>query len=493
MSNLREAVLIFPNQIFKEHPGLSKERKVFIAEEALFFRQYKFHKKKLLLHRASMKFYESHLKKKGYEIIYIESASLQKTKNIFEILKKNGIKKIHFTDVNDDWLDKRIYKYSSEFGIETEEYESPMFLNGRKRNEEYFSGREKYLMANFYKMQRKYFGILINESGNPTGNKWSFDGDNRKKLPAKIQIPEIWKPAVNKFVRESIDYVNLNFMNNYGDTENFIYPVTFEDAEKWYFDFLENRFFNFGYYEDSISTKHNFIFHSLLSPLINTGLLTPEYIIDNAINFSKDSKIPLNSLEGFIRQIIGWREFIRGVYTHSGSKQRNSNFWSNSNKLPASFYNGTTMLVPLDKVIKSVMNSGYCHHIERLMITGNVMLLCEISPNEVYKWFMELFTDAYDWVMVPNVYGMSQFADGGMMASKPYISGSNYILKMSDYKKGEWCEIWNSLYWRFIFKHKNFFASNHRLSLTSKMVDKMERAKLERYINTAETFLERLF
>ena len=226
--------------------------------------------------------------------------------------------------------------------------------------------------------------------------------------------------------------------------------------------------------------------------MLNVGLLTPKEIIDQAITFASENKIPLNSCEGFIRQILGWREFIRGVYEVKGTKERTTNYWKFKRKIPASFWEGTTGIPPIDNTIKKVLATGYCHHIERLMVLGNFMLLCEFDPDEVYRWFMELFIDAYDWVMVPNVYGMSQFADGGLMATKPYISGSNYLMKMSDYQKGDWQPIWDGLFWRFMHSHRDFFLKNPRLGMLIKTFDKMPIAKQIVHINNAEAFLKML-
>ena len=234
------------------------------------------------------------------------------------------------------------------------------------------------------------------------------------------------------------------------------------------------------------------MFHSLLSPLINNGLLNPNYVVERSIEFALSNNIPINSLEGFIRQIIGWREFIRGVYILDGVKQRNSNFFDNQNKIPNSFYDGTTGIEPIDITIKKLLDTSYNHHIERLMILSNFMLLCEFHPTEVYKWFMEMYIDSYDWVMVPNVYGMGQFADGGLMSTKPYISSSNYVKKMSDYKSGEWTKIWDALFWRFIFKHKDYFSKNMRTVFMAKSLERMDNDKLSNHIKTAEKFLNTL-
>jgi deoxyribodipyrimidine photolyase-related protein len=200
----------------------------------------------------------------------------------------------------------------------------------------------------------------------------------------------------------------------------------------------------------------------------------------------------MNSLEGFIRQVIGWREFIHIVYLREGTKQRTINYWQFKRKIPPSFWSGTTGIEPVDQVIQKILTTGYCHHIERLMILGNFMVLCEFDPDEVYRWFMEMFVDAYDWVMVPNVYGMTQFADGGLMTTKPYISGSNYLMKMGQWQKGNWCNVWDGLFWQFMHKQRSFFSQNPRLGMLLKTFDKMPEEKRQQHLTNATTFLHQL-
>jgi deoxyribodipyrimidine photolyase-related protein len=226
--------------------------------------------------------------------------------------------------------------------------------------------------------------------------------------------------------------------------------------------------------------------------MLNVGLLSPKFVIEEALSYASNHEVPLNSLEGFIRQIVGWREFIRAVYELKGSEERTKNYWGFKRKIPASFWNGSTGIEPIDSTIQKVLETGYAHHIERLMVLGNFMLLCEFDPDDVYRWFMELFIDAYDWVMVPNVYGMSQFADGGLMATKPYISGSNYLMKMSDYKKGEWQPVWDGLFWRFMHVHRDFFLKNPRLGMLVRTFDKMPDEKQQLHLNNANLFLDSL-
>jgi deoxyribodipyrimidine photolyase-related protein len=241
-----------------------------------------------------------------------------------------------------------------------------------------------------------------------------------------------------------------------------------------------------------VAAEH-ILHHSVLTPYLNTGLLTPKQVLEKILKAYQQQAAPLNSVEGFIRQIIGWREFIRGVYEAVGTKQRTTNYWKFTRKIPASFYDGTTGIAPVDDTIKKLLATGYSHHIERLMVLSNFMLLCEFDPDEVYRWFMELYIDAYDWVMVPNVYGMGQFADGGLMCTKPYISGSNYIFKMSDYKKGApWAATWDALFWRFMHVHRSFFLQNPRLGMLIRTFDKMPAQKQQDLLQSAEEFLTAL-
>lgn len=490
----KAASIVFPHQLFENNPALGKKRAVFLVEEFLFFKQYKFHKQKLIFHRASMKFYENYLRVRGFRVNYIDAAEeTADIRKLIPYLKQQGFNEIHYVEPVDNWLEKRILKASDSNGIKTYKYDSPTFLNSEEELQKYFAGRKKYSQTDFYVHQRKKRNILLDKNDSPVGSKWTFDSENRLKYPAGKNPPEVEFPKPNSFYMEAREYVEKNFPDNYGEiTDDFIYPATFNDSKKWLAQFFELRFNEFGPYEDAIVYRESILHHSVLTPMLNTGLLTPGYVIEEALIYSEKNNIPLNSLEGFIRQIIGWREFVRGIYVVKGTEQRNRNFWDFNKKIPDSFWSGKTGIEPLDLTIKKVLKTGYCHHIERLMVIGNFMLLCEFDPDEVYRWFMELFIDAYDWVMVPNVYGMSQFADRGLMATKPYISGSNYLMKMSNFKKGDWQLIWDGLFWRFMDKHRDFFLSNPRLGMLVKTFDKMPFEKREFLINTANGFLKKL-
>jgi deoxyribodipyrimidine photolyase-related protein len=485
--------LIFPNQLFEESTILENSNTTFLIEEYLFFNQYKFHKQKILFHRDSMINYYSYLKGKGKNVKYINSFDNESDVRVF--LKNINIKEINIYNPVDNWLEKRIISSCLKEKININIHENPLFLTKKSELIPFFSPTKKKLFqTSFYKNQRIKFSVLLDNENKPEGGKWTYDDLNRKKYPKNKHTPIIDYTFLNsKSHNDSLKYVSKYFSKNYGELNSSqLYPTDFKTSKKWFSNFLNTRYNEFGTYEDAILIKESIINHSILSPLINSGLLNPKYVLEESINFYKKNNIPLNSVEGFIRQIIGWREFIRGVYVCKGSEERTKNYWNFKRKIPKSFYTGSTGIDPVDDTIKKVNKSGYANHIERLMILGNFMVLCEFDPDEVYKWFMELFIDSYDWVMVPNVYGMSQFADGGLMSTKPYISSSNYIIKMSDYKKGDWSEIWDGLFWSFMDKQREFFKKNPRMRMLLSSYDKMDVLKKEKLLLDADNFIKNL-
>ena len=493
--------IVFPHQLFKEQPTLDPSIPVYLVEEWLFFRQYPFHFQKLLLHRASMQQYKNHLENKGYIVHYVETSDTNS--NVLQLvhhLAKNGVTQIRVVDPTDNWLNKRLSESCKKNKITIEQFNSPGFLNTLSTTDAFFEKRNRFFQTDFYTWQRKTRKILVNDALQPEGGKWTFDSDNRDKYPKNKQVPICDFMGENELIKAATKYITQHFPDNPGSKtapfkQNNIegyYPISFESAQEWLTQFLNTRFSEFGIYEDAMVLGESILHHSVLSPLINIGLLTPQQVLEETLHHAKRAAIPINSLEGFIRQIIGWREFIYQVYARAGSKQRTRNYWGFTRKIPTPFYKGTTGIVPLDDAIQKLQQTGYNHHIERLMIIGNFMLLCEFDPDQVYQWFMEMYVDAYDWVMVPNVYGMTQFADGGMMTTKPYISGSNYILKMSNYPKGEWQAIWDGLFWRFMHVHQSFFLQNPRLGMLVKTFDKMPEAKKTIHLNNAEKYLHKL-
>jgi deoxyribodipyrimidine photolyase-related protein len=495
-------LLVFPHQLFDNHPGFQwKPSRIVLIEESLFFGDaenfVKFHKQKLWLHRATMKRYQRRLEQLGFETVYLsyrsEPNALQA--HLESLLGGSNKSKDSMLVVEpDDYLlNRRLQRYSRNSGIELRYLPSPGFLNGLGENAEYRAGKKRWLMADFYKWQRRRMNLLM-EKDEPIGGKWSFDEENRKKVPKKLlpEIPELLELQFDEIDEEAREYVENRFAENFGEIETFFYPTSHSDAEAWLKHFLTHRFEKFGTYEDAIVEGESWLWHSMLTPALNVGLLTPDQVVKAAIEHFEQHDVPLNSVEGFIRQIIGWREFMRATYHDLGVEMRTTNHWGHHRKIPQSFYDGTTGIVPLDDTIQRLLKTGYCHHIERLMVLGGFMFLCEFDPDEIYRWFMELFVDSYDWVMVPNAYAMSQHADGGSITTKPYFSGSSYIRKMSHHKKGEWCDVWDGLYWRWIWNHTDELAKNPRWAMMCSMVKKMDEGKRQTHLENAEAFLHQL-
>jgi deoxyribodipyrimidine photolyase-related protein len=493
-----DLTLIYPHQLFADHPSLLPGRPVALVEDPLFFGTdpqwpIQVHRQRVLLHRCSMAAYGAALQSRGFTVLQRRHHQARDSTGHLEALRASGFSCFHLADPIDDVLCRRLKRFGDSHGCGLEISPTPMLLTPDAVISEHFAAGRKPFMAKFYEMQRKRLNVLIESDGSPVGNRWSFDADNRKKLPKGIVVP--CEPGTTagaevELARQELEQEGLPLI---GHWDVFTYPISHDDADRWLQSFLEQRFREFGAYEDAISTRHRVMWHSVLTPMLNIGLLTPQQVLDRTLQRAEEGDVPLNSLEGFIRQIIGWREFMAAMYKRHGVVMRNGNFWNFDDRpIPQAFYRGTTGLPPIDDAIHHALDTGYCHHIERLMLLGNVMLLCGFHPTRVYRWFMELFVDAYDWVMVPNVYGMSQFADGGIFTTKPYLSGSNYVRKMSDYRKGDWCEVWDGLFWSFIKRHETFFRSQYRLAMMARNLDRMAPDVLIGHQRRAGDFLDGL-
>ena len=491
-----DLLLILGNQLFPiEHIKKTKVKKVFMAEDFGLTTYHKHHKLKILMFLWAMRQYRDELVENGYTVYYYsiedKNFNISYEDKLLAAIKKYKIEKINYFEIEDHFFEDIFNRFIIKNKIKTKLIQNPMFLLSRAEFIEFAHTQKNLIrMASFYQKMRIKMSILIDENTRPIGGKWSYDEENRKKIPLNIAIPE--KPyLINNYdINDLKNKINLIFKDHPGSVDCLWMPTNRQEALKWMDKFFKTKFHNFGIYEDAIIDNNNFLFHSALSPIVNMGLLTPDEIIQKAVKFSKQESIPLNSLEGFIRQIIGWREFIRGIYHYKGREEKKSNFWQHNRRLTSDWYEGTTGIKPLDDVIKDCLKYGYTHHIPRLMIVCNIMNLCRIHPDEIYNWFMEMFVDSSDWVMVPNVYGMGTFADGGIFATKPYSCGSNYILKMSNYKRGNWCEIVDGLYWKFMSDNLSFFKSNHRLSILVRSLDKMNKIKKDMIFEKATEFIE---
>ena len=461
----------------------------FICEDFQLCTYQKHHKHKILLFLSAMRSFADELKKKKFEVIYkyIEEKDFKESyiDKLFKEIEKKNVKEISMFEVEDKFFEKQLLDNLKELKLNY--LKSPMFLNSRNDFKTYLNQVKKPFMANFYKKQRVDHNILVDSNKKPVGGKWSFDDENRKKLPKEIDLPEKFTFKETEHTKDLKEIVEKTFSHHPGKTKSFWTCTNRKDTESYLDYFLDKKIENFGDYEDAVDQRDNILFHSALSRQINLGLLTPEEIISK-IKSKTISKI--NSHEGYIRQLIGWREFIRGIYQNFDEKLEKSNFFNHKKVMKETWYTGTTGLVPLDYSINNALEYGWTHHIERLMILCNIMNLSEINPKEVYKWFMEMFIDSSDWVMSPNVYGMGLFSDGGIFATKPYICGSSYFLKMMHFKKGSWCDIMDGLYWRFIDKHKDFFLSNPRLSMMVRILEKMNEERKNKIFNAANEFIK---
>ncbi|MEL7450881.1 MAG: cryptochrome/photolyase family protein, partial [Pseudomonadota bacterium] len=446
-------ILVLGNQLFPPAClGEFSGAPVFMAEDVGLCTRDRHHQQKIVLFLAAMRCHAEELGKRGFDVNYHrldEDGDIPFEDKLAASIGEAGADVLVHFEIEDKFMEQRIIALCEELGIERRELPSPMFLCSREYFADYVGRDRRLLMANFYKEQRKRLDIMVDADGNPDGGKWSFDEDNRKKLPASVDVPDIGSASSNAHVDDVIELVSTRFGDHPGDARQFWWPTTRRQALRWLDKFLTERLDLFGPYEDAMTTRTSTVFHSVLTPMLNLGLITPREIVDKTLAFAEDNDVRLASLEGFVRQVIGWREFIRGIYQNFSEKQDSTNFFGHERELSDHWFEASTGIVPLDDTIRTARDLGWTHHIPRLMVAANLMTLCEIRPTEAHRWFMEMYIDSSDWVMGPNVYGMGIFSDGGIFASKPYVCGSNYMLKMSDYKKGDWCDTVDGLYWRF--------------------------------------------
>ena len=484
------AALIYPHQLFSEHPALVGADVCVLVEEPLLLTQYRFHRQKLILHRASMQHFADRLRRQKRQVRYVECGELKSTGDIAGVLWQQGVQHVQFVDPCDDWLQQRLTAALAAAGIDFAVLDDPHVLTPEPVFEEFAAGRKRLFFTDFYVLQRKRLGLLLDERGRPSGGKWSYDPENRKKLPRDVAIPPIAWPQPNALVRKARDYVRMQFPQAVGEGDAFHYPVTPEQARAALDDFLDQRFARFGEYEDAIHADETFLFHSVLTPALNVGLLSPRQVIDAAL--ARADRVPLNSLEGFVRQIVGWREFMRGVYRRYGRRQRTRNFWRHRHA------DARRLLRRHDRHRTGGSRSSaaccataYCHHIERLMILGNFMLLCDIDP------------DADLPVVHGVVHRRLRLGDGAQRLRHEPVRRR----RLDDHealhqrvelcpqderlRKGPWCPIGTPCTGASSTGIARFFAGNPRMSVMVAQCDRMG-SRLDEHLRTAEDFLSRL-
>ena len=480
---MSKLILLLGDQLFDGLPGMPVNVPIWMREDGGLLSSTKHHKQKLVLFFSAMR----HFAVNRSDVIYHRFDPLDRRTYLTSL--EDAIAELRVTELYvyrpaDEFILREVF---SQLSVNVHLIDNPMFLVSLRDWQEYRDAHSRLLMNDFYICQRKKHRYLVDTNKLPEGGKWSFDAENRRKLPKNVIPPVVESSQLDQMTREVIQEVDLHFPKHPGRTENFSYPVTRASALRALEQFLDERLEWFGAYEDAISQRERTVYHSVLSPLLNLGLLTPREVLDSAI--ARD--VPLNSKEGFVRQILGWREFVHHLNREYDPGQL-PNRLQNSRRLADCWWNGSTGLPPLDCAINRVNEYGWCHHIERLMIIGSVMVMCDVHIDDSYRWFMEMFVDSAEWVMLPNVVGMSQFADGASFATKPYVSSSNYILKMSDWKKGAWCDTWDGLYWRFLQRHRSLLQVNPRMAPMYQLLDKINPARSQRLVNLAERFIERV-
>ncbi|MFT5392257.1 MAG: deoxyribodipyrimidine photolyase-related protein [Gammaproteobacteria bacterium] len=463
-----------------------------MVEDESLCRRRPYHQQKLALILASMRDHAAGLRGAGLNVHYYpldqQQTIIQALVQLVARYQPSTLKTFEVSDVH---LTRRLRNFCTQHALTWETVGDPGFLTSSTAFAQHLRGRKSMRMADFYRHQRQRLGLLVDDELAPTGGQWSFDADNRHKVTANQSIPNI-KPIIHSpNARQVIREVAAAFPQHPGRADQLWLPTTRKAALAWLNVFLRERLVGFGTYEDAISTRSSTLFHSTLSPVLNIGLITPDEVVAHTLRHAQSTAVPINDLEGFLRQIIGWREFMRGVYQHFGASMRHSNTRGQTRLLTPHWYNGNTGIAPLDLAISTQQRLGWNHHIDRLMVIANLMNLCEIAPKATFEYFMTNYVDAYDWVMVPNVFGMGLNSDGGVFATKPYICGSNYLLKMSDIKRGEWCDPVDGLYWRFIEKHRAELEKNPRLSMFVSGVDRLQPDRKQRIFAAADAFLTR--
>ena len=471
---MKTLTLILANQLFESHPAFETDTDFVLVESKELCNRLNYHKFKLTYILTCLREYRDLLISKGKKVYYFElNQHLNFEDAIKKLVKEFSYTKLQFTSISDKPVRKLIGEILHNLKLESQELQSPSFLTTNLDFQKYLEhSKQKYLMNSFYIWQRKRLNIFVDQN-KPKFGKWSFDSENRKKLPKNVSLPSsIWEFKSNNYQNVAQTISEL-YTNNPGylDLQKSWLPINHKQAKQKLQEFLETRLRLFGNYEDALTNRDNFVFHSVLSPMLNNGLLTPSYVLQEVLNHvEKNNNLEdfYNSIEGFIRQIIGWREWMKLLYEFKYDENfRGLNFFKAQEKLPDYFYDLKDLPenIPLTLAIEKVSKLSWAHHIERLMILSNWMTLNSYNPQECYDWFLSQFVDAYEWVMVPNVYGMGLFADGGFFATKPYISGGAYIKKMSDYKDNGWIKLWTDRYWQFLKNNKSQLKDNPRMKL----------------------------
>jgi deoxyribodipyrimidine photolyase-related protein len=486
--------------------GMTKDNTVILMcevhDEATYVRH---HKKKIAFLFSAMRHFAADAEDDGWTVDYVRlddsGNSGSFTGELKRALDRHDITRVRITEPGEYRVRQEIESWAQEIDCEVEIKADDRFLATHEEFQSWAKGRKQLRMEYFYREMRKKTGLLM-DAGEPAGGKWNYDSENRKPADDDLFLPQPPEFEPDDITRDVLTLVASRFDNHFGDLEPFWFAVTADQAEKALDDFIERRLSDFGDYQDAMLTDRRFLYHSVLGLYINAGLLDPLKACEKAAAAYENGAAPLNAVEGFIRQIIGWREFIRGVYWLKMPDYGDANALDANRDLPDFYWTGETDMHCLAQAITQTKEEAYAHHIQRLMVTGNFAMLIGVEPRQISDWYLIVYADAYEWVEMPNVIGMSQFADGGVVGSKPYASSGSYIDRMSNYcsscsydvkqKTGDKACPFNSLYWDFLARNEDKLGDNPRLGTIYASWRRMSDDKKKAYRDTAAKFLKSL-
>ena len=462
----------------------------------------KHHKKKIAFLFSAMRHFARTLKKKGFNVEYTTLDDPDNTGSfngeITRMISKYRFDRIIVTHPGEYRLLEIIRSLEDELNIPIEMREDDRFLSSPDEFASWALDRKKLRMEYFYREMRKKYDILMEENA-PIGGQWNYDAENRKPPKEGLKIPPPYIGKIDEITQDIISLVSKRFDKHFGDVEPFYFAVTRRDALEVLDQFIQQRLPHFGDYQDAMIQGEPWMYHSHISFYVNCGLLLPLECVQAAEKAYHQGKAPLNAVEGFIRQIIGWREYVRGIYWLKMPEYADENFFEANRKLPDFYWTENTKMNCLRQCVMETKKNAYAHHIQRLMVLGNFALLAGIDPKEVNEWFLIVYADAYEWVELPNVSGMILFADGGYLASKPYAAGGSYINKMSNYckscsykvtkKNGPEACPFNYLYWDFLDRNREKLSGNHRIGMMYKTFERMAKEKQKAIRDDSKRFL----
>jgi len=465
----------------------------------------KHHIQKVVAFFLSMRNFSEELEHKGHQVVYYKISDANNPHNleqlILDLVEKNTIEQFEYQFPDEYRLDEQLKYICEKLSIPTKAVESKHFYTSRNELADFFKGKKQLLMESFYRMMRKKHDVLM-VGDQPLDGKWNFDHNNRNQYKNEVPIP--FPLEFQKNVTELIAEIESQNIETFGsiDDENFNWPTSRNESLQLIDYFCEHLLEHFGTYQDSLFSGHKFLFHSRLSFAMNSKMISPKEVVDAVVSYyyQNQETIELAQVEGFVRQIIGWREYVRGIYWKEMPNYAQMNALENYNPLPEFFWTGKTKMKCMQHSISQSLSEAYAHHIQRLMVIGNFSLLAQLHPDEVDAWYLGVYIDAIEWVEMPNTRGMSQYADGGIVATKPYVSSGSYINKMSNYcgschynvkeKLGEKACPFNSLYWHFLDEKKHHFANNQRMSMMLALLRKMKPEELVATKEKAISILE---